>query len=264
MQTKLFLLSLTLLLIFTGCEKIEEDELQGTAEVENESYEANQNNTCYSNFENTAGCFGSDQRFGDELISEGFWSVYSQSDNYILYYDTYQYGYQFDDDGSVKMRRERQNYTYSSLSMWGVNTDGSKLTIHPDESFTISSKIIGSACYKVTVTSSSETLKICNESALSGESQNSSGYYGETLKFGNYVYGDFNVVGDWEIDGITFSLEANGTTSNGGEWGLSSDAKLITIDNIVYLVYKYPDNSCIETFIMEGDDKTERKTLCKL
>lgn len=264
MRLKLFFLSIALLGIFSGCGKIEEETDQGTAEIENENYDPGQNNTCYSNFENSAGCFGDDQYFGDEIVTDGYWSIYAQSDNYILYYDTYQYGYQFESDGSVKMRLETQEYTYSSIRLWGVNNEGSALIVDPDASFRIASKVIGTSCYKATNTSG-QTIKICNESAVdTATAQNASGYYGSALRFGNYAYGDYTVAGDWNIDGTTVTLNEDGTTSNSGEWGLSADSKKLTIDNIVYLVYRYPDNSCLETFVMQGDSKTDRKTLCKL
>ena len=106
---------------------------------------------------------------------------------------------------------------------------------------------------------------MCNESLISDASQNSSGYYGSSLSFGNNdLYGDYTVVGTWTIDGTSITLSEDGSTSTGGEWGLSQDSKVIVIDGISYMVNTYPDNGCIETYEMSGDYATEPRTLCKL
>ncbi len=250
-----------LLAFFWGCGPVEEID-SGTVEYENEDYEPNQNNICYDNYENAAGCFGTKQYFGDEEVTEGIWSVYSKSNNYLEYYDKYQYSYQFFSDGSLKQRVDTKNYYYSQTDVWGINTDGSVLTVHPTTGFTITASRSGS-CY--TVTSSSDTYRMCNEPFISGASQNDSGYYGSNLSFGNNVqYGDYTVVGTWTIDSVEIELDENGSTSNGGEWGLSQDAKVITIDGISYLVNKYPDDGCIDTYEMNGDYATNPAKLCKL
>jgi len=262
MQIKLFLLSLTFLLIFSGCGQIE-DESAGTIEYENENYESNQNNTCYSDQENSAGCFGEKQKFGDEYIDNGVWSLYGKSDNYILYYDKYILGYQLISDGTVKQRKDTQAYYFSAVMAWGVNNDGSKLTINPVNSFTITSKLTGS-CYKVTATNG-DTYRMCNEDTIDDNTaSNSSGYYGSELKFGNNTYGDYTVVGSWNINGASIDLDENGTTSTGGEWGLSSDAKRLSVDGIDYLAYRYPDNDNLEVFIMQGDYAIDKVILEKL
>lgn len=260
-----FIFSALILALLSGCGAIEETE-QGIEDVVDDNYNPNQNNTCYSNFENSAGCFGDDQYFGDNLVAEGYWSVYGKSNNNILYYDTYRYGYQFDNDGSVRARRLGQEYIYSSTSLWGVNKDGTKLTIEPDETFSNPKRITDTDCYEVTSSVSSQKLKICHENPIDTALQNGSGYYGGALKFGNYDYADsgsITVEGNWSIGGTVVTLKADGSTSLGGSWGLSRDGKLITVNAQTYLVYQYPGDDCITTFLMDGDNKTERVVLCK-
>ncbi len=264
MRTHL-ILSFLMLTILVGCGALEETE-QGVEDVVDENYDPNQNNTCYSNFQNSAGCFGDDQYFGDNLINTGYWSVYGKSNNYILYYDTYRYGYQFDTDGSVRARKTGQEYLYSSTSLWGVNNDGTKLTIDPDETFSSPKRVSGTDCYEVTSSASSQKLKICHEEPIDTTLQNTSGYYGSDLEFGNYDYSDsgsITVDGNWSVGGTTLTLSADGSTSSGGEWGLSHDGKLITINAKTYLVYQYSGSDCISTFLMIGDNKSERVELCK-
>ncbi|MEA1921001.1 MAG: hypothetical protein U9N52_14275 [Campylobacterota bacterium] len=262
MKRMLLLVPIVFLLLFNGCGKIE-DETAGSIEFENENYEPSQNNTCFSDQENSAGCFGTSQFFGDERVYEGYWSLYGKSDNYKLYYDKYLFGYDLLSDGTLKQRLDTQGYYFNVIKVWGLNNDGSKLTIHPSESYTISSKLTGS-CYKVSA-ANAETYRMCQEDAISEDTlSNDAGYYGSDLKFGNNTYGDYEVVGQWTVNGVTVELFAEGNTSNGTNWGLSSDSKRITIDGVNYLAYRYPDNSCIETLIMQGDFATDKVMLCKL
>jgi hypothetical protein len=261
MQIKLFFLTLSLLLVITGCGKIEEESASGTIEYENENYAPNQTNTCYDDYANSAGCFGSKQYFGDEEITNGIWSVYTKSNNYLEYYDKYQISYQFMSDGSIKQRSGSRFYYYNYTDVWGVNDDGSALNLHPTTSYTISASRTG-GCY--TVTSGENTYRMCNEPLISDAAQNSAGYYGADVSFGNNdVYGNYTASGSWRIDDRSVTLDANGSTSTGGEWGLSQDAKMISIDGISYLINTYPDNNCIETYEMSGDYPTEPRTLCK-
>ncbi len=262
MRQTLFFSLLTLMTLFYGCGQIEDVTATGSIEYENGNYDPNQNNTCYSDYENSAGCFGNSQYFGNEKATSGIWSIYTSSNNYLEYDDKYLYSVQLMSDGSLKKRDGTKNYYYRYSEVWGVNNEGSILTIDPTTSYTITASRTGS-CY--TVSSSGQSYRMCNESLIDSASQNSSGYYGADLKFGNNdLYGNYSVVGSWSIDGTTITLNADGTTSTGYEWGLSQDAKVITIDGISYMVYIYPDNGCIETYEMSGDYPTEPKTLCRL
>jgi len=258
MKTTITLAAVTVLL-FIGCGQLEDTE-SGTIEYENVNYDPAKNNTCFSNRENSAGCFGDDQYFGEHRVYEGFWSIYGKSDNYKNYYDKYLYGYDFQSDGTLKKRETTQNYYYSPLQVWGVNTDGSELTIDPGVTYKIVSRFTND-CYKVNV--AEKEYKICHEESVDTTQKNASGYYGETIAFGNYDYGRYTVAGSWSIDGVSVELTASGKTSNGGEWGVSEDGKLLFIDDNAYLAYRYPDNGCIETFLMRGDFALDKKMLCK-
>lgn len=262
MKKILLLLPIVFLLIFNGCGKIE-DTTAGSIEYENTNYDPAQNNTCFDNYANSAGCFGTNQYFGDERVDNGVWSLYGKSDNYKQYYDKYILGYQLESDGTVRQRKDTQAYYFSAVMAWGVNNDGSELSIDPVNSFTIISKLTGS-CYKVKA-SDENTYRMCNEDTIDeNTASNSSGYYGSDLKFGNNTYGNYTVIGTWSIDGVTVELAEDGTTSTGGEWGLSSDAKRLSVDGVDYLVYRYPDDNNLEVFVMQGDYAVDKVMLEKL
>ena len=249
-----------LLLLFNGCGKIEESE-SGKIEYENEDYDPSQNNTCYDDYANSAGCFGNDQYFGNEEITSGIWSVYTKSNNYLEYNDKYQISYQFMSDGSIKQRNGTRSYYYNYTDVWGVNNEGSTLSLYPTTSYSITASRT-EGCYSVT--SSEGSYRLCNEPLISDALQNDSGYYGTDLTFGNNdEYGNYTAAGIWSIDGTNVTLDANGSTSNDGKWGLSQDGKMITIDGTSYLVNTYPDNNCIETYEMSGDYPTDPRILCK-
>jgi hypothetical protein len=252
---------LTLLVIFSGCGKIEDDSA-GTVEYENDTYEPSKNNTCYSDRENSAGCFGSDQFFGENRVSDGFWSVYGKSDNYKNYFDKYLFGFVFDSDGTLKQRQNTLEYYYSAIKVWGVNQDGSILNIDPGSTYKIKSQFTN-FCYRVDI--DSKEYKICFEEGIdTSMPSNASGYYGDNIAYGNYDYGNLDIVGKWSIDDVEVELFSDGNTSNGGIWGVSEDRKRITIDSNSYLVSRFPDNGCIVTFLMLNNYAEDKKTLCKL
>lgn len=263
MKVKIFLISITLLSFFSGCGKIEDDEGAGTTETSYDNYTPAANNQCSSDQQNSAGCFGNEPYFAENRVDEGFWSLYKKSDSNKNYYNTYYKSYKFLSDGSVKKRFESEGYYRIDGTLWGVNDDADTINIDNGDSLSLTGRrYSGTDCYDVT--HSGATYKICAEVAISTSLQNSSGYYGDSIYFGNYNFGNYSVEGNWTIAGVEIALNSDGSTSNGGEWGVSEDAKVITIDAISYIVNRYPDNDCIDTYTLVSNTKQDSVRLCKL
>jgi len=254
---------LLLLGLFAGC---------GVAEVEDDTAVDNtfvpQADNCDDGIKNSYGCYGSDQGLGEEMLVEGYWSVYTQRDigtefDYV-YYDTYLYGYRFFHDGTV-VKRDATTF-YSESLAWGVDENGESVTLKDDGTYSITGQFENSEnCYEVTNDDSEESLKLCHESAVDNTNQNGSGFFGSTVVFGNYHLGDHNASGTWlvsDYDGSSsttaaHTLSVDGSTGSGGEWGVSADGKMITIDGISYLIFKYlVDSDCIAAFEMSGNNST--------
>jgi len=213
---------------------------------------------------NSYGCYGSDKLFHSEKITEGIWSVYTKSNTSEVdntpFYDRYQYGYDFLSDGSAEKQEKTDGYIL--YREWGVNDAGTGITVSEDGAFTYKAVFSGEDCFEVL--NGSETLKLCHESYVDQTNPpNAMGYYGPNVRFGNRKSFDFEAVGEWRISGygnndadvFSVTLDENGTTSSGGEWGVSKDGKVIGIDGVRYLVYQYLDESsgkCIAAFEMSG------------
>ncbi len=263
MQIKLLISSLTFLLILSGCGKIEDEELAGTAQVSYDNYTPASNNQCATDLQNSAGCFGNEPFFAENQVDKGYWALYKKSDNYKRYYNVYYKSYQFRSDGSVKKRFESEGMYRIDGTLWGVNDKADTLSLDNGESFVLTGRrYSGSDCYDVT--HNDATYKMCSEASVDETKQNSAGYFGENINFGNYNFGDIRVAGEWSIGEAKVTLYSEGNTSNGGEWGVSSDAKVITIDSISYIANRYPDNGCIDTYTLVFNTKQENVRLCKL
>jgi hypothetical protein len=261
---KQFLILLLLAgMIFTGCEKIDENSDNST----NDSYKPNEANTCNQSEESTLGCYGDDLKFGDnELLTGGVWSVYAKRDANVHYYNTYLFGYEFSDQGYVALLNRIQN----TVIEWGINREGSVITMNPEGTITYKS-IFGSNnnCYEITHSAYKETLKFCHDAVVDDSHKNELGFYSETIKFGNYTYGDYTAVGTWVVSEYGTSttidihtLNADGTTVDGGNWGVSENGKILHVNASSYLINKYLNNGCMVCF----DTQTSMSTplqLCK-
>ena len=228
---------------------------------------------CADNVENAYGCYGDTKTFGVGAlkITGGVWSIYSMSTLPVgtqsESYDTYEYGYKFDGDGTAFKRSDTA--TYSESLKWGVSQSGDQLTVSSDGTYVYEGRFGNDKnCFKVSNKLVGESIKMCSEDSVDTSHKNSAGYYGNGVTFGNYTHGNYEIVGKWEITGtnsITVTLDSNGTTSNGGEWGVSEDGKRIGIDGVNYLVHKYPKSEdCIEVFELIGETITPQiRKMCK-
>ncbi len=231
---------------------------------------------CVGLSQNAYGCYGSGTVFNGKKIVNGYWSVYTQSNvkniGNSVFYDRYERGYSFRNDGSAFVRNQTRGYNY--YLEWGADNAGTKLTLSDGRTYTYKGVFLSdSNCFEVTREDSS-TAKLCNESPISYDGNNSAGLYGAQATFGNLTGYYLLVPGVWKISpydsgsgATTVTLDANGTTSTGGEWGLSSDGKVISIDNTRYLVNQYlspSSDKCIAAFVLASDVITStRRKLCK-
>lgn len=255
------LLTLGIFILFSGCGKIE-DQTAGTTEASSDNYKPNANNQCATDQQNSQGCFANEPFFAENRVDLGYWALYKKSNNYKNYYDMYYKSYKFISDGSVKKRPQSEGYFRIDGSLWGVNDAADTISMDSGESFKLTGRrYSGVDCYDVT--HNSGTYKMCAEKSVDNSHKNSSGYYGEKVSFGNYNFGNYSSVGKWSIDGAEVTLNSDGTTSNSGEWGVSEDGKIITIDANSYIVNRYPDNSCIDTYTLVLNTKQESVRLCK-
>ncbi|MEA2110838.1 MAG: hypothetical protein U9P71_02195 [Campylobacterota bacterium] len=261
---KHFLVLLLLLssIMFSGCEQIDET----TDSQTNESFVPNEANTCDQSDENTLGCFGDDMRFGDNsLLTEGTWSIYAKRDDNINYYDTYLYSYEFSNQGYVAFIDKVQE----SVMEWGINRDGTKITINPDGVITYKSIFTSDECYEISHSAYSETLKMCPDALVDTTNENEFGYYSKSIKFGNYQYGDYTAVGTWTVSNYGTSttvdihtLNSDGSTVDGGNWGINKNGKILLVNSSSYLISKYLSNDCLLCFDLQGS-MLDPLQLCK-
>lgn len=261
------------LFLIAGCGRVEE--VQDGSTIDQPSTPAA---NCIGLSENTYGCYGADTVFHGLKVVEGVWSVYTQSNveniGNNIFYDRYQRGYEFRDDGSAFMREQTQGYSY--FREWGVNDDGTLLKLSDGKSYTYQAVFANdSNCLEVTREDKS-SVKLCHEAYVDYAGENEAGYYGANVTFGNLTHYYIDAVGTWNIapydssnsgDESTVTLDANGTTSNGGEWGVSKDGKVMTIDGVSYLTYQFlspASDQCIAVFELAGGAITSTTwKLCK-
>lgn len=268
-----YTLSLAALVAISGCGRVEEGSDSNTVDeptVPAYNCQATSPTNSYGD------CYGeSVSIFNGEKVVEGIWSLYSQSNTNrtdgTVFYDRYQYGYELADDGSGGKQNKSDGYTL--YREWGVDDEGTALTLSSDGSFTYQSSFVGQDCYAVS--NNGDTLKMCHESYVDLSQSNNAGYFGSGVKFGNLNNYNFDVVGSWSIAGYgdnsagstTVTLDVNGTTSNAGEWGVSADGKVMEIDGTRYLAYQYLEplsSKCIAVFELSGGIVTSLKwQLCK-
>jgi hypothetical protein len=256
---------LLLAILFSACEQVDESTDTST----NNSFNPNATNSCDQSEESTLGCFGEDLEFGDnEILDEGYWSLYAKRDNNLNYYDTYLFSYEFGANGYAQTLNKAQEFY---VLAWGINTEGSKITI--DHEGTITYKSIFTSdehCYEISHSAYSETLKICHDDAVDMSHYNEGlGYYSETVSFGNYTYGDYTAAGTWVVSEYgtsttqsSHTLNADGTTALSGKWGVSEDGKVLHVDNASYLISKYLNNGCLLCFDTQSSMTTPLQ-LCK-
>lgn len=272
-MTKWMVLLLIAALMTAGCRKLEEEDDSAI----NDDFTPIASN-CNNSPQNAYGCYGGDKEFGNEPLDEGVWSVYAQTfigtDFDAVFYDAYQFGYRFLNDGTV-YERDMTTGAFSIKRLWGIDGDGKSLTIADRGTFTITAQFTNDEnCFKVTNDSLEGELKLCHESLNDTSKQNSVGFFGDKVTFGKYTHGDFTAVGAWSIEGYAstqqnksnVTLGNEGNTSNAKLWGVSDDGKLMRIDDETYLVHKYIQNeSCIAVDVLGSDTFSLPKTLklCK-
>ncbi len=261
-----------MLIVMAGCGRVEE--VQDSSTIDQPSTPAA---NCIGLSENTYGCYGSDMVFHGLKIVEGVWSVYTQSNveniGNNIFYDRYQRGYEFRDNGSVIIREQGD----SSVREWGVNDDGTLLKLSNGKNYTYKAVFSNdSDCLEVTREDKS-TVKLCHEAFVDYAGENEAGYYGANVTFGNLTHYYIDAAGTWKIapydssnsgDESTVTLDANGTTSNGGEWGVSLDGKVMTVDGVSYLTYQFlspSSDQCIAVFELRayGGITSTTWKLCK-
>lgn len=269
-----FILSIAIVGLFAGCGRVD-DAVQDGSTIDQPSVPAA---NCIGLNVNSYGCYGEESVFNGKKIVQGVWSVYTQSNveniGNVIFYDRYKRGLDFRSDGSVFMREKTDDFQY--FLEWGVNDDGTKLTLSDGTTYTYQAVFSNDAdCFKV-LRSDGLAVKLCTESFVAYDGKNSSGYYGSNVTFGNLTHYYFNAVGSWRIapydstnsaSATTVTLDANGSTSTGGEWGVSADGKVMGIDGIRYLVYQFlksPEDNCIAVFELSGGQITQTTwKLCK-
>ena len=270
-----YVTAFSIVLLFLGCGKIEDQTQDDNTVVEETVNAYNCSNS--GTPQNEYGCYDSDVTFKGETMTKGVWSVYTQSninrtDN-TVFYDRYQYGFVFSAQGSAGKQEKTDGYIL--YREWGVDGEGVSFTLSEEGTYSYSDSFVGQDCFKVTNTNEANTLKLCHESFVNQDFENATGYYGTDVTFGNLNNYDFTVVGTWTVAGYdsnsagsaSVTLDANGTTSNGGEWGVSEDGKVIGIDGVRYLAYQYlePKSAqCIAVFELSGGLASSVKwKLCK-
>lgn len=228
-----------------------------------------------NNSTQTLGYIGSDVRFGENRVVDNYWALYLVTDTKDSY-NTYLYGYKFYPDGSLLKRDASIEYKVY-LKNWGVDAKGSILTISPDEKYTIISRFTTDKnCYLVSTTLIS-SAKLCNEVPInSGYPKNEIGFYGNGVKFGNYIYANVDVVGKWEFNQVNsasqntqiFILNSDGTATSNSfsdtkKWGVSDDGKVLSIGDNKFLVYKYFAQNCFWLSKIEANSIVSQYQACK-
>ncbi|HHH72836.1 MAG TPA: hypothetical protein ENL04_03325, partial [Sulfuricurvum sp.] len=150
-----------MLIVMAGCGRVEE--VQDSSTIDQPSTPAA---NCIGLSENIYGCYGSDMVFHGTKIIDGVWSVYTQSNvenvGNQLFYDRYQRGFDFREDGSAFMRDKTDGYNY--FREWGVNDDGTLLKLSDGKSYTYIAVFSNdSSCIELT-SSDKSTVKLCHES----------------------------------------------------------------------------------------------------
>lgn len=256
----------------------EQDSSLGSTNDENkdENYTPNANNPATDDSTNNLGSIGASSQLGEEYVTSGVWSLYSDREEEDEF-TTYLRGFRFLADGSVKIQEQSVGYR-EGIYAWGVNEDGSKITISPDYEYEILSRFESNRdCYEVGYLESGERAKLCNESYINADAaMNSLGYYGSEVYYGNYAYGHNSAVGEWGItqvvDGdatgisVQVVLQSSGVSSSGQTWGVSGDGKILRIGSSSYLVYKYDygnSQRCYLSFGFDGYNPNGLFRLCK-
>ena len=267
------ILALPVVAILAGCGITETSEDANTY-VETLTDALNCDNDTAST--NDYGCYDSGVLFpgaSGEKVTKNVWSVYTRSDQTLdtVFYDRYLRGYEFGTDGYAYKQEAGEGY--NAFGDWGIDDAGTSISVYNDGSYTYAATFTGQdGCYEVS--SSAGTVKFCHEAYVDQSLQNSTGYYGADLRFGNLINYDYKVVGTWTIAGYgsndtaqtSVTLNADGTTSNGGEWGLGADGKAIGIDGTRYFVYQYlKKGDCIVTLevLSSGLASSTQWKLCK-
>ncbi len=259
----LFLIGLLFLVNSCGIKEVEGTDESTQDEQKQDAY------NCSDDVRNSYGCYGSDKEFSEKMIVGGIWSVYKRSNigaSANVFYDRYQLSYNFKSDGSGF--KQEASGSYSDLNEWGVNDKGDELKVSDGNTITYKKQFVNEAnCFEVTI--GSTTHKFCKESLQAGSS-NSAGLYGASVVLGYLSNYSFSVAGVWDIideDGSIerVTLNENGTTNSGGVWGVSADAKIISIDAKAYLTHQYlEDSSCIKMIELQGLSLSGvTKKLCK-
>ncbi len=259
--------AMVLIVLIGGCKVKEEEVVDETTKDEVKQDALN----CSDDIKNSYGCYGDDKKFAELELTTGVWSIYIRSNlssSVALFYDRYERSYDFRSDGT--MFKQQRSGGYTTYGEWGVDDKGTILKLSDGNTLTYKKQFANqSNCFEIT--RNSDTVKLCRESLQSGNS-NSAGLYGSDIKFGSLADYTFDVIAEWEIDSgsvkTTVKLDKNGTTSSGGIWGVSADAKIISIDGDSYLTHQYnqgSDRECIDTLELQGSQiNANTWRLCRL
>ncbi|NWF66671.1 MAG: hypothetical protein HXX81_04290 [Campylobacterales bacterium] len=269
---KILMYSLCIGAFLGGCGEVVENE-EKIATEKPAATKITTNNT--GNVENSIGYIGEATKFANVYITDGIWSVYLARDEKNQF-DTYIMSYRFYNGGSLDRQVQYPGYSPLILEQWGVSKDGKLLTISPSTKYTYSGDFRND-CFSITGIDSGESAKLCKEKLIDDKkySKNSFGYYGTGVKYGNYEYGNTEVVGKWNVyktsnDGSiektasnSYTLNSDGTTADGSSWGVSQDGKILFINDKAYFVFKYYNDDCFNSFEYQNSKYTQTVKICK-